>query len=151
MFGAQGLWEGRDLYHATPDVTRGLDFSGLIWTVPLSSLVRHRRGFGGCILTRILMGNKIIVYTPFTLTDFLTSPYVFPKSVSYDSDTFTSILRVFLSHLRYMVLAMRLRQTFTICSEWTRTNTSSLRRLTVYLGIVASILRRVTIWLSFNV
>jgi hypothetical protein len=30
MLGAQGLWAGRDLYRATPAVTRGLGFSGLI-------------------------------------------------------------------------------------------------------------------------
>jgi hypothetical protein len=29
MPGAQGLWAGRDLYHATPSVTRDLGFSGL--------------------------------------------------------------------------------------------------------------------------
>ena len=30
MLGAQGLWAGRDLYRATPAVTWGLGFSGLI-------------------------------------------------------------------------------------------------------------------------
>jgi hypothetical protein len=30
MLGAQGLWAGRDLYHATPAVTLDLGFSGLI-------------------------------------------------------------------------------------------------------------------------
>jgi hypothetical protein len=30
MLGAQGLWAGRDLYRATPAVTRDLGFSGLI-------------------------------------------------------------------------------------------------------------------------
>jgi hypothetical protein len=29
--GAQGLWAGRDIYRATPTVTRDLGFSGLIW------------------------------------------------------------------------------------------------------------------------
>jgi hypothetical protein len=38
MLGAQGLWEGRDLYLATPAVTRGLGFSGLIRrTAPIPS------------------------------------------------------------------------------------------------------------------
>jgi hypothetical protein len=42
MLGAQGLWSGRDLYRATPDVTRGLGFSGLIRrTAPFSRLLRH--------------------------------------------------------------------------------------------------------------
>jgi hypothetical protein len=57
MLGAQGLWAGRDLYRATPAVTRGLGFSGLIRrTAPFSRLLRHTRGCGGSILTRILTG-----------------------------------------------------------------------------------------------
>jgi hypothetical protein len=57
MLGAQGLWAGRDLYRATPAVTRDLGFSGLIWrTAPFSRLLRHTRGCGGSILTRILTG-----------------------------------------------------------------------------------------------
>jgi hypothetical protein len=57
MLGAQGLWAGRDLYHA-PAVTRDLGFSGLIRrTVPFSRLLRHTRGCGGSILTRILKGT----------------------------------------------------------------------------------------------
>jgi hypothetical protein len=60
MLGAQGLWAGRDLYRATPAVTRGLGFSGLIrWSTPISRLLRHTRGFGGSILTRILTGEII--------------------------------------------------------------------------------------------
>jgi hypothetical protein len=57
MLRAQGLWAGRDLYHATPAVTRGLDFSGFIWrTAPISRLLRHTRGCGGSILTWIFTG-----------------------------------------------------------------------------------------------
>jgi hypothetical protein len=57
MLGAQGLWAGRDLYRATPTVTRGVGFSGLIRrTAPFSRLLRHTRGCGGFILTRILTG-----------------------------------------------------------------------------------------------
>jgi hypothetical protein len=56
MLGARGLWAGRDLYRATPAVTRGLGFSGLIRrTATFSRLLRHTRGCGGSILTRILM------------------------------------------------------------------------------------------------
>jgi hypothetical protein len=51
MFGAQGLWAGRDLYRATPAVTQGLDFSSLT-----RRLLRCTRGCGGSILTRILTG-----------------------------------------------------------------------------------------------
>jgi hypothetical protein len=59
MLGAQGLWAGRDLYRATPALTRDLDFSGLIRrTAPFSRLLRHTRGCGGSILTRILTGRK---------------------------------------------------------------------------------------------
>jgi hypothetical protein len=55
---AQGLWAGRDLYHATPVVTRGLGFSGLIRrTTSFSRLLRHTRGCGGFILTWILTGT----------------------------------------------------------------------------------------------
>jgi hypothetical protein len=55
--GAQGLWAGRDLYRATPAVTRDLGFFGLIRrTAPFSRLVRHAWGCGGSILTRILKG-----------------------------------------------------------------------------------------------
>jgi hypothetical protein len=57
MLGAQGLRAGRDLYRATLAVTRGLGFSGLIQrTAPFSGLLRHTRGCGGSILTRILTG-----------------------------------------------------------------------------------------------
>jgi hypothetical protein len=49
MLGAQGLWAGRDLYHATPSVTQGLGFSGLIWrTAPFSRLLRHTPHEGMC-------------------------------------------------------------------------------------------------------
>jgi hypothetical protein len=59
MLGSKGLWVGRDLYRATPAVTRGLGFSGLIRrTAPFSRLLRHTRGCGGCILTWILTGQK---------------------------------------------------------------------------------------------
>jgi hypothetical protein len=59
MLGAQGLWAGRNLYCDTPAVTRDLGFSGLIRrTAPFSRLLRHTRGCGGSILTRILTGQK---------------------------------------------------------------------------------------------
>jgi hypothetical protein len=55
--GAQGLWARSDLYRATPTVTRDLGFSGLIRrTAQFSRLLRHTRGSGGSILTRILTG-----------------------------------------------------------------------------------------------
>jgi hypothetical protein len=58
MLGAQDLWAARDLYRATPVVTRDLDYSGLIRrTAPFSSLLRLIRGCGGSILTRILTGT----------------------------------------------------------------------------------------------
>jgi hypothetical protein len=67
MLGAQGLWAGRDLYRATPTVTQDLGFPGLIRrTAPFSRLLRHTRGCGGSILTRILTGwneNKCWVKT----------------------------------------------------------------------------------------
>jgi hypothetical protein len=62
MLGAQGLWAGRDLYRATPTATRDLGFSGLIRrTAPFSRLLRHTRGCGGSILTRILTGLMYFV------------------------------------------------------------------------------------------
>jgi hypothetical protein len=61
MLGAQGLWAGRDLYRATPAVTRDLGFSGLIRrTAPFSRLLRHTRGCGRSILARILTGDWIL-------------------------------------------------------------------------------------------
>jgi hypothetical protein len=55
MLGAQGLWAGRDLYRATPAVTRDHGFSDLIRrTAPFSRLLQHTRGCGGSILARIL-------------------------------------------------------------------------------------------------
>jgi hypothetical protein len=57
MLGAQGLWAGRDLYRATPNVTRDLGFFGLIRrTAPFSRLLRHARGSRGPIPPRILTG-----------------------------------------------------------------------------------------------
>jgi hypothetical protein len=72
MFGAQGLWAGRDLYRATPAVTRDLGFSRLIRSsVPFLRLWRHARdadrkshrpplwhewGCWGPTLTRIIKG-----------------------------------------------------------------------------------------------
>jgi hypothetical protein len=60
MLGAQGLSAGRDLYRATPAVTRDLGFSSLIRrTAPFSRLLRHAWGCGGPILTRILTGSSV--------------------------------------------------------------------------------------------
>jgi hypothetical protein len=64
MLGAQGLWAGRDLYCATPAVTRDLGFSALIRrTAPFSRLLRHTRGCGGSILSRNLTGESTNYYT----------------------------------------------------------------------------------------
>jgi hypothetical protein len=66
MLCSQGLWAGRDLFCATPAVTQDLGFSGLIRrTAPFSRLLRHKRGCGGSILTRILTG---ILYGDVTIT-----------------------------------------------------------------------------------
>jgi hypothetical protein len=60
MLGAQGFWAGRDLYRSTPAVTRDLGLSGLIRrTASYSRLLRHTRGCGGFILTRILTGCQV--------------------------------------------------------------------------------------------
>jgi hypothetical protein len=68
MLGVQGLWAGRDLYRARPAVTRDLGFSGLIRrTVPFSHLLRHTRGCGGSILTRILTGPFAIGSAAFVM------------------------------------------------------------------------------------
>ena len=46
MLGAQDLWAERDLYRATPTVTRYLNFSGLIRrTAPFNHLLRHTSYF----------------------------------------------------------------------------------------------------------
>jgi hypothetical protein len=54
MLGAQGLWAGRDLYHAIPAVTQSLGFSGLIRRTTSLVASYDTRGCGGSILTRIL-------------------------------------------------------------------------------------------------
>jgi hypothetical protein len=60
MLGAHGLWAERDLYRATPAVTGDLGFSGLIRrAAPFSRLLRHTRGYGGSILTRIFTGYRV--------------------------------------------------------------------------------------------
>jgi hypothetical protein len=62
MLGAQGLWAGRNLYRATPAVTRDVGFSGLIRrTAPFSRFLRPTRGCGGSILTRILTVAKEVM------------------------------------------------------------------------------------------
>jgi hypothetical protein len=72
MLGAQGLWAGKDIYRATPVVTRGLSFSGLIRkTAPFSRLLKHTRGCGGSILTRILTGLLISLHAFQTKHEFL--------------------------------------------------------------------------------
>jgi hypothetical protein len=55
LLGAQGLFAGRDLYRATPAVTRGLSSSGLIRKTA-HSVASYTRGCGESILTRILTG-----------------------------------------------------------------------------------------------
>jgi hypothetical protein len=58
MLGAQGLWARKDLNRATPAVTRGLGFYGVIRkTSPFSRHLRHTRGCRGSILTQILTGT----------------------------------------------------------------------------------------------
>jgi hypothetical protein len=72
MLSAQGLWAGRDLYRATPAVTRGLGFSGLIRrTAPISRLVRQTWGCGGSILTRIFTGPISLQIEFLSLSDNL--------------------------------------------------------------------------------
>jgi hypothetical protein len=52
MLETQSLWVGRDLYRATPSVTRVLGFSGLIRRIaPFSHLLWHTRGCRGSILS----------------------------------------------------------------------------------------------------
>jgi hypothetical protein len=64
MLSAQGLWAGRDLYRATPAVTRGLGFFGLIRrTAPFSRLLRHTRG--------VWRTYSIWLYTPSDLWDYV--------------------------------------------------------------------------------
>jgi hypothetical protein len=60
MLDTHGLWAGRDLYRATSAATWDLGFSGLIRkTAPFSCLLRHTRGCGGSILTRIFTGYRV--------------------------------------------------------------------------------------------
>jgi hypothetical protein len=62
------------LYRATPTVTRDLGFSGLIRrTATFSRLLRHMRGCGGSILTRILTGAQWDEYQTSTLWSIIYS------------------------------------------------------------------------------
>jgi hypothetical protein len=57
MLGGMGLWAGKDLYHATPTVTRGLGFPVTSERTPsFSRLLQKTRGCRGSILTQILTG-----------------------------------------------------------------------------------------------
>jgi hypothetical protein len=77
MLDIQGLWAGRDLYRATPAVTRGL---GLIWrTAPFSRPLWYTRGCGKSILTRILMG--CLAYDVDVWRYMLTCIYTFAKKL----------------------------------------------------------------------
>jgi hypothetical protein len=96
MLGDQGLWAGRDLYCATPTVTRASVF-------PLSSeglslfrrILRHTRGCGEPILTRILT-------CPHSVASYGTQGYaedlILPESswvkVKEKQDTETHFLRL---------------------------------------------------------
>jgi hypothetical protein len=61
MLGAQGLSAGRDLYCATPAVTRDLGF--IRGTAPIGRLLRHIMGCGGSILTQINKNISVIQLT----------------------------------------------------------------------------------------
>jgi hypothetical protein len=63
ILGDHCLWAGRDLYRATPAVTRDNSFPGLIRrNAPFSRLLWHTRGCGGPILTRILTGLLVMIF-----------------------------------------------------------------------------------------
>jgi hypothetical protein len=67
MFSHQSLWAGRDIYRATPSVTRGLRLPGLIRrTAPFSRLILlYTMRCEGPILTRILKGSELSAFTSF--------------------------------------------------------------------------------------
>jgi hypothetical protein len=72
MLSAQGLWARRDLYHATPAVTRDLGFSGLIrGTALFNRLLRHTRGCWGYIVTLINKGLSYIVRSSISYAVFI--------------------------------------------------------------------------------
>jgi hypothetical protein len=79
MLNAQGLWAWRDLYHATPAVTRDLGYSSLIQRIAqFSRLLGHTKGCGRYILTRILTlwNIKLIIYRPWNVQVYLRNvPY----------------------------------------------------------------------------
>jgi hypothetical protein len=92
MFGAQGLRAGRDLYRATPAVTQDLGFSGLIRrTAPISRLLRHTRGCGGPILTRILTrGENMLRYENI----FITNIDILPHKVHLIETSYACIVQI---------------------------------------------------------
>jgi hypothetical protein len=89
------FWSGKNLFRATPAVTRGLGFSGLIRrTAAFSRFLRHIRGCGGSILTRILTGSHFkavyllfhaffhqISFIPQCLTYFITNLDIYSQKI----------------------------------------------------------------------
>jgi hypothetical protein len=84
----KGLWAGRDLYRATPVVTRDLGFSGLIRrTAPFCRLIWHTRGCGESILARILIGWHVM--EPSLLPSWVS--FIAWKLYHYNEDLIDSI------------------------------------------------------------
>jgi hypothetical protein len=91
MLVAEGLWAGRDLYRATPTVTRDLGFFGLIrTTAPFSRLFGHARGCWGLHLTWI---SWIPIQSPLTTRKGMLGTYS-------DSDLHGSQFSCLLRHAR---------------------------------------------------
>jgi hypothetical protein len=97
MLGAQCLWAGRDLYRATPAVTRDLGFSGLIRrTAPFNSLLRHAWGCRWPILTRIEAILYVNVVLCWNVNDFLSILLLwseFSKNINEKKTQKTPILK----------------------------------------------------------
>jgi hypothetical protein len=73
MLGAQGLGEGRDLYHATPAVTWGLDrvfFRSHSNNHPIQSpLTTHKDMWRMYILLNIVISNLIVAKKDFEILE----------------------------------------------------------------------------------
>jgi hypothetical protein len=119
ILGAQGPWGGRDLYRATHAATRGLGFSGLIRrTTPFSRLLRHTRGCGEPILTRIPMGRLFGILQTSYLKNLLVVEFSHFSSMFW----INCIYRHQLITVTIMGKCFRVSQTFLFSNQFGHTN-----------------------------
>jgi hypothetical protein len=108
MLGAQGLWAGRYLYLATPAVTRGLGFSGLIRRIaPFSRLLRPTRGCGGSILIRII--TELYAFKYITYSCIISSTWIYNSILSNLTCIYIISSNLHLTYIKSSTLLPKIR------------------------------------------